>query len=46
MRKTEASPASPLPKRVSPEVAEVLHMLKSLETQAPATAPAPQTVVR
>lgn len=45
MRKTEAS-ATPLPKRLSPEVAEVLHMLKSLETQAPATAPTPQTVAR
>jgi hypothetical protein len=34
--KTPATPQANMPKRVSPELAEVLHMLKSLETQ-PAT---------
>jgi hypothetical protein len=37
MTKTTAQ-QTPMPKRISPELAEVLHMLKSLETQ-PAAKP-------
>jgi hypothetical protein len=39
MTKQNATPAATLPKRISPELAEVLHMLKALEAQ-PATAQA------
>jgi hypothetical protein len=34
--KTQIAAQTKLPKRVSPELAEVLHMLKSLEGHAPA----------
>jgi hypothetical protein len=33
MTKQNNTPGAMLPKRLSPELAEVLHMLKSLETQ-------------
>jgi hypothetical protein len=33
MSKTQKTTQAVLPKRISPELAEVLHMLKSLETQ-------------
>ncbi len=33
MTKQQHSPQAILPKRISPELAEVLHMLKSLEAQ-------------
>lgn len=33
MTKQQTAPQAILPKRLSPELAEVLHMLKSLETQ-------------
>lgn len=43
MSKTNASTKATLPKRLSPELAEVLHMLKSLEAQ-PNTKVAPVSV--
>jgi hypothetical protein len=39
MTKQQTNTPHVLPKRLSPELAEVLHMLKSLETQTPTTSP-------
>jgi hypothetical protein len=44
MTKQKETPQAILPKRISPELAEVLHMLKSLEAQP--TKFAPTTSVR
>lgn len=41
MTKSTTTTQPKMPKRLSPELAEVLHMLKSLETQAPEAAGRP-----